>query len=105
MQERLSSALLEAMKSRLGNRKLICGICGGTRWQIIGVSNIPFSMSLTDSVVFGGPHIPVAINCCEVCGNTAHFNIIALLGGTERYKQLVTDCKTDALIEQALKKD
>lgn len=105
MQERLKNALLEAIKARLGGRKLICGICGGTRWQIIGVSNISLNQNLSNSVVIGGSHIPMAITCCENCGNTIQSNLLALLGGMEKYNQLAQECQTDAIIEQALEKD
>lgn len=105
MQERLRNALLEAVKAKLRGRNLVCGICGGTRWQIIGITNIPFNMNLTGSVVIGGPHIPMAIMCCENCGSTIQFNMVALLGSVEHYENLKMECKTDSLIEQATKNE
>lgn len=105
MQERLKVVLLEAVKLRLKGRNLVCGICGGTRWQIVGVSNILLNQGLTNSVVIGGPHIPIAITCCENCGDMVQFNIIALLGSLDNYNHLKQECDADAIIEQALKKD
>ncbi len=104
MQERLKVALLEAIKLRLKGRNLVCGICGGTRWQLIGVSNTYFNQTLADATVVGGPHIPITHTCCENCGNTIQFNIIGLLGGLENYNHLKQECIADAIIEQALQK-
>ncbi len=99
MIERLKNTLLEAIKEKLRGRNLICGICGGTRWQIVGINPLPLRQDLNNSLVVEGPHIPTALSCCERCGNMINFNIIALVGGIDKYNQLVNDCKADAIIE------
>jgi len=105
MSEKLKSILVEAVKAKLRGRALVCGICGGTRWQIVGISNVPINQILSTSIMIGGPHIPMAITSCEACGNSISFNIIAILGSIEKYNELLQDCTADSIIEKALKKD
>ncbi len=66
-QENISAAL----NSILGGRKLICGLCGGTRWDIApGYGKLTLSDNPDRVIVFGaGLVIPVVVIVCQHCGN------------------------------------
>ena len=101
MDRNLAEAILETLKQRLGERKFVCGLCGGTRWKTSDVVNLPVQDSLGGGMVIGGKAMPLFGLICEVCGNTNFINIITLLG-KEKIEQLRQQKTADKILKEAL---
>lgn len=71
MDKKQQEEILAALNGLLGNRKLVCGLCGGTRWEIApGYNKLMLSDNPDRVIVFGsGLVIPVVVVICQHCGN------------------------------------
>lgn len=103
MDETLGKLVLQALQERLGGRKLLCGFCGGTRYQVSGIVKIPVQDKLNNTMVIGGKTLPLAAITCEICGNTNFLNIIRLVG-KEKFNEMVAQQQTVQEVEQFLNK-
>jgi len=99
----LGEVIQEALRERLGERKLICVLCGGTRWFMEGgISNIPVQDRIGGGLIIGGKAMPLTTLICEVCGYTILLNILKLVG-KKKLEAIIRESKTDQMIEEVLK--
>ena len=87
--ETFGKIILAALAERLKGRKIVCGLCGGTRWGVEGAINLPVQNSVSSGLVIGGPSLPLVSLTCEICGNTEFLSIIRLIG-KEKFEQMRT---------------
>lgn len=98
--EALGKAILQSFEEKTSGRKLVCGICGGTRWQVSGIVNLPAQENINQGLVIGGSAFPLALLTCGICGNTQLLNILVLLG-KDKLEQLAREGKVDQMLEEA----
>lgn len=100
MDENLGKAILQTLNERTGKRKLVCGLCGGTRWGMDGIVNLPLQDKPSGGIVIGGKVLPLANLTCEICGNTLFLNLVRLLG-REKLEQAIREVGINAILEEA----
>ena len=100
MDKRLGETVLQALGERLKGKTLVCGICGGTRWRVSALNNVPAQEHIAGQVS-GGPVASLAIVVCEVCGQTLQFNLMVLLG-QEKIEAIKRDQVAENIINQVV---
>ena len=72
------SAIIEALESKIGERRVVCPVSGDSSWQVQNkLANIPASGDLLASN-FGDAAFPTAVLVCNTCGYTILLNLFTL---------------------------
>ncbi len=73
--------IMRVLSERLKGKPLSCDACGSTGWfsgpDLITHPILQHGQQI-NSVVIGGPYLPLAVMTCQVCGNSKLFNLVKL---------------------------
>ena len=85
--EEILKRITDALKERVGNRAVICPVCGNQSWSL-GDSYAVLSISekLTEETRKG--FIPLVPVMCKRCGNTQFINLLILGFKEEEFESL-----------------
>ena len=76
-----TQTILRVLSERLKGKPLNCDACGTSGWfsgpDLITHPILQHGQQI-NSVVIGGPYLPLAAMTCQVCGNTKLFNLVKL---------------------------
>lgn len=90
------SVIWSAIKQRAAGHTMVCPLCGGTRWHVDGVINLP----LQDQDNTNSKMLPLINFSCIICGNTMFFNLVTLLG-REQFERIAKEGHIDQILREA----